>query len=473
MTQSHLKNAVTAVIDIGKTHVKLVALDALGATVFELRRPNVIADLPPYPQHDTEGIWNWLLDGLSTLAARHTVEAIVPVTHGATAALIGEHGLVRPILDYEYALPQVAHDDYELIRPHFDETCSPSLPAGLNLGRQLFWQQRAFPGPFSKIKYILMYPQYWAWRLCGVVVSEVTSLGCHTDLWDPRNHRFSSLADNQGWSHLFPPIRQAGETLGTLLTELAQRTGLPTSCRIICGIHDSNASLLRYLGSTPQGSGSAEKPTVISTGTWVIAAALGQTPDLLDQLDETRDMLANVNAYGVPVASIRFMGGREFSALAGNNPQQCSREDLQHLIAQETFALPSFSNSGGPFAGRSGVIVGPAPVNAQQKHALATLYCALMTDTCLRLLHATGPVVIEGSFTANRFYAQLLAALYPTQPVCVSDDASGTVCGGWLLADDSRIAVRAPARVAPFNLNGWTDYASKWQELTQNGTNTL
>jgi len=461
---------VTAVIDIGKTHVKLVALDALGATVSELRRPNLIADLPPYPQHDTDDIWNWLLEGLSTLAMRHTVEAIVPVTHGATAALIGENGLVLPILDYEYALPQTARDEYELIRAHFSETCSPSLPAGLNLGRQLFWQQSAFPDQFSEIKTILMYPQYWAWRLCGVAASEVTSLGCHTDLWNPRNHRFSSLADRRGWSHLFPALRQAGETLGTLLPELAQRTGLPTSCRIICGIHDSNASLLRYLGSASQGSESAEKPTVISTGTWVIAAALGRTPDLLDQLDETRDMLANVNAFGVPVPSIRFMGGREFSALAGNNLQQCTSVDLQRLITQETFALPSFSNSGGPFAGKPGVIAGPAPVTAGERYALATLYCALMTDICLTLLHATGPVVIEGSFTANLFYAQLLAALCPARPVLVSDDASGTVCGGWLLADGRRSAGRAPAEVAPVDLIGWTDYALKWRKLTQTGT---
>jgi L-fuculokinase len=30
-----------------------------------------------------------------------------------------------------------------------------------------------------------MYPQYWAWRLCGAAASEATSLGCHTDLWHP------------------------------------------------------------------------------------------------------------------------------------------------------------------------------------------------------------------------------------------------------------------------------------------------
>ena len=37
-----------------------------------------------------------------------------------------------------------------------------------------------------------MYPQYWAYRLTGVLANEVTSLGCHTDLWDYRAGDFST-----------------------------------------------------------------------------------------------------------------------------------------------------------------------------------------------------------------------------------------------------------------------------------------
>ncbi len=65
------------------------------------------------------------------------------------------------------------------------KTGSPTLPMGLNLGAQIHWQARRFPDAFAKTRHILMYPQYWAFRLTGVAASEATSLGCHTDLWAP------------------------------------------------------------------------------------------------------------------------------------------------------------------------------------------------------------------------------------------------------------------------------------------------
>jgi sugar (pentulose or hexulose) kinase len=86
-------------------------------------------------------------------------------------------------------------------------------------------------------------------------------------------------------------------------------TGLPTNCQALCGIHHTNASLLRHLDR-----GADAPRTVLSTGTWVIAAALGVPLAYL----RDHDMLANTNALGQPVACMRFMGGREFAV----RPQQ-------------------------------------------------------------------------------------------------------------------------------------------------------
>ena len=103
-------------------------------------------------------------------------------------------------------------------------------------------------------------------------------------------------------------------------------------CQVLCGIHDSNASLLRYL----EADANEQPRTVLSTGTWAIAAAFGAR---LDRLDETADMLANVNALGQPVACMRFMGGREFSVLAGGSPQLCDVADIARLVEQGTLSL--------------------------------------------------------------------------------------------------------------------------------------
>jgi sugar (pentulose or hexulose) kinase len=455
MTATDLAQDATIVLDIGKTNVKLVLLDTAGAVLAERRSPNTILTDGPYPHHDTERIWQWMLDGMKEFASLAHVGAIVPVTHGATAALVDDVGLVLPVLDYEFELPANHRAQYLEQRPAYDATYSPLLPAGLNLGRQLAWQAQAFPEQFGQARHILMYPQYWAWRLTGVAAGEVTSLGCHTDLWQPARQQYSQLVERMGWNALFPPLQAAWAPLGPLKDELLARTGLPGTCRVLCGIHDSNASLLRHLsaadGDVP--------PAILSTGTWVIAAAPGKP---LAGLREQADMLANSNALGQAVACIRFMGGREFGELAGADAQLCTVDDLQRLIDQGTMALPCFSQAGGPFAGRTGAIVGPQPADARQRYALATLYCVLMSDYCLAQLGADGAVVVEGSYTGNPWFAPLLAALRPLQAISSTDDTSGTTCGGWMLHHWGNAPVVRSSVAAPLALRGWDDYRAQW-----------
>jgi L-fuculokinase len=442
------------VLDIGKTNAKLALIDAGGRVLAERRRANAVQDSGPYPHLDVEGIWDWLLAGCREFAALATVSAIVPVTHGATAALVDEAGLVLPVLDYEAPLEGI---DYDSLRPAYGETFSPCLPAGLNLGRQLAWLAQRFSGEFARARHILTYPQYWAWRLSGVASAEATSLGCHTDLWDPLRQQYSSLVSRMGWQQLLPPLAQAWTPLGPVLPELAAATGLPPACVVLSGIHDSNASLMRYLDQ----EGKAAPRTVLSTGTWMIAAAFGAP---LEGLCERADMLANTNALGQPVACMRFMGGREFGELAGTQADTCSFEDIERLVAQGTMALPCFAATGGPFAGRAGSIEGPAPVDARERYALATLYTVLMTDYCLDALAAAGPLAVEGSFTANPWFGPLLATLRPQQPVSYSDDASGTTCGGWMLHYRGRMAPGSSSPVAARTLRGLAVYRERWLE---------
>ena len=445
----------TVVLDIGKTNVKLALIDAAGRLLAEQRRANAVLRDGPYPHHDVEGIWQWMLGGLRAFAAIATIDAIVPVTHGATAALVDDHGLVLPIPDYEHE-PAAPLADYLAVRPPYAQTRSPRLPAGLNLGRQLAWLATAHPTALRRVRHLLMYPQYWAWRLSGVAAGEVTSLGCHTDLWDPDRQQYSALVEGMGWQPLLPPLRRAWESLGTILPAVAAQTGLPAGCRVVCGIHDSNASLLRHLGG-------ASAPAVLSTGTWVIAAAPGRP---LDGLREDADMLANTSAQGDAVPCMRFMGGREFAELAGSSPASCGAGALQRMIDAGTYALPGFAGTGGPFAGRAGRIAGPAPVNDGERSALATLYVVLMSDYCLTALGADGAVVVEGSFTGNPHFAPLLAALRPGQPIAVTDDASGTTCGGWMLAHWGSVPSVQSTVVAPLALRGLAAYRDAWLALT-------
>ncbi len=226
-------------------------------------------------------------------------------------------------------------------------TYSPDLPLGLNLGRQLFFLQETQPQLFTRVSHALLYPQFWAWRLSGVMASEVTSLGCHSDLWLPGTD-FSRSWRNSGAGASSCRLRSLPVICSGRFAEVAAATGLDAECQVACGIHDSNASYLKFLIARDRN----EPFTVISSGTWTVVMANHAD---LTKLREDRDMLANVDAFGAPVATARFMGGREYEAIAGTDARP-NMPALLNVIERKVMALPAFA-SGGPFVGREGQVV--------------------------------------------------------------------------------------------------------------------
>lgn len=450
------------VLDVGKTNVKLHVLNRQQATLSSHTRDNVVLEQDPYPHADVEGAWVWLLEACGREAQRFDIGAISVTTHGATAALVGpspsDDDLMLPVLDYEWQGLN-ASDAYDAIRPPFFETLSPALPAGLNLGRQLHWLERTFPDAFQAAESILLYPQYWVFRLSGCRVSEVTSLGCHTDLWYPAKGDYSSLVDSRGWRSLFPPIVPAWDAPGPISPAVAAATGLPEDCRVHAGVHDSNASFLRFLLARPD-----DPFTLVSTGTWVVCMASGGS---VAALTEARDMLANVDVNGRQVPCCRFMGGREYAEICRQSGatvgEPATVEGVETVIADEVFALPDFSSGSGPFGGAPPTIEG----RVANGNALATLYCALMVDVCLDLLDVTGDVIVAGSYLKNPLLCSLIAALRARQDVYLSSDSAGTLRGAAQLTDWERPAAVSLTRAKTTRVAGLTRYRERWRALAE------
>lgn len=447
-----------AVIDIGKTNAKVVLIDRASRAQLAVRStPNTVQRSGTYPHADVDMLWAFILESLKSLHANHGIDGISITTHGATAALLADGQLALPVLDYEHDGPEETGAEYGVVRPPFAESLSPRLPNGLNLGAQFFWQSQRFADAFETVTAIVAYPQYWAWRLTGVLASEVTSLGCHTDLWAPDANDFSSLVDRQGWRKLFPAVRPAASILGMLLPDIARATGLATDTPVTCGIHDSNASLLPHLGvdATPF--------TILSTGTWAIAMTVGGDTA---GLDPARDSLANVDAYGRPVPTARFMAGREFDLLV---PEICepSMPDIARVIESDIQALPTLIPGVGPFPqGKGGWTTAPQALSAGERTAAASLYLALMTEACLGLCGLGQRIVIEGPLARNALFGPALAALTGVA-VSASGDATGTSLGASLLFGGERAERPALPPLAPFVHPGLADYATRWRSRSR------
>jgi L-fuculokinase len=449
MTQGSL----VAVLDVGKTNAKVALVDpALGQEIWSVRRANALLQGVATRELDIVAIEQWLLDSLRDAPQRERIGCIVPIAHGAAAVLVDHQGAVLAAPDYEDPCFDEVADEYAGLRDSYAVTFSPNLPQGLNLGRQLFYLQRRHADLFGNAAQILLYPQYWSWRLCGVMSAEMTSLGTHTDLWRPHDQVYSALARRQGWARLMPSMHRATDQLGRLRPAVAAAAGLPESCVVVCGIHDSNASYLRFLMDRER-----EAFTVVSSGTWTIVMA---NRGDLRRLREERDMLANVNVFGAPVATARYMGGREYEAIA-QGAGEPTIDALIEVLTRGALALPSFA-SAGPYSGRVGSLEGVEALDGPQRAALATLYSALMTAQLIESLGTAGEIFIDGPLARNPLFAGLLGACVPVGTVRTYPEGGGTRVAAHLAG------LRTPhpgmlRNVAPLRLPGLLEYQANWR----------
>jgi L-fuculokinase len=442
-----LAQELIAVFDAGKTHAKLALVGASSGVIehcVETHMPALSG--PPMPQLDVRALERWLIASLASAPGRERVATLVPVAHGAAAALIDRGGEVLLVPDYEARDFEAESRAYDERRDPFTQTFSPALPLGLNLGRQLYFVQTHYEPLFRRATRILLYPQYWAWRFSGAEASEVTSLGCHSDLWHPCEQEYSSLARRQGWSAMLPPLRNASDVIGKVTPALARATGLDPQCRVLSGIHDSNASYLAHLGARALD----EPMAVVSSGTWTIVMSRGSP---LHRLKEEHGMMANVDAFGVPVATARNMGGREYALIAGERGLRCTptMRALDSVMKQDAMVWPA-------------MLEPPAALIVAERCALATLYSALMVDLWLAVLAARGDVVIDGPLARNALFPALLRALRPSQNVLVVRGEVGTAAAARALASSRAAPVETAAADALPLPSSLERYRSAWRD---------
>jgi len=445
------------VLDVGKTHAKLTLWNRHGVLIESRSRPNAGVEGRDYRALDTAGIESWVAETLADFARLGNVGAIVPVGHGAAAAILRGGQLACAPVDYEQPIPAPIRTQYDELRDQFRHTGSPALPDGLNLGAQLYWLESLLPDVLRGDAIIVPWAQYWAWVLSGVVASEVTSLGCHTDLWRPTEGRPSTLAVARGWDARLAPLRRADEVLGTLRPAWVSRTGLPTDTRVLCGLHDSNAALLAARGFAEIAE---QEATVVSTGTWFVAmrSPAIAVPSVCAGLPERRDCLINVDVHGKPIPSARFMGGRELESLLADSgghvddPTEQSRlvDAVGRVVRSGAMVLPTLAPGVGPFPhARHRWLI--EAQHSDARGAAACLYAALVLDAALDLIGTCERILVEGRFAAAEAFVRALARLRPGTAVYASPAHNGVPYGALRLLDPTLPPPGSLQRVEPID----------------------
>jgi sugar (pentulose or hexulose) kinase len=449
------------VVDVGYTNTKAILFSPDLKILAERKIASRHLEGPPYKMIDPEPVIAFLQNALLELDAILPVDCIVPSAHGACIVSLNADGsLAFPVMDYSSEPPADVIADYRKIEPAFSEVYCTLLPMALTHAMQLFWQQRLFPQEFKAVKTILPWMQYIAFRLCGVVATEISSMACQSQLLNVNTGEPSSLAVTQGWGNRYAPQKKAWARLGKLNAEF-KNAGFRGKAQVLTGVHDSNANYLRYL------AGGLKDFTLLSTGTWIIS--FNSAADI-SKLDHTKDTNTNTDVLGRAVACSRFFGGKELEILLeGASAEMANLRDVQKLVTAGTMALPSFTDSGGPFpgTGNKGRIVGPIITTDSERASLAALYCAQMVSAQLDAVQCKNQIIVDGPFAKNAVFLELLAQLRTGQNVYASDLRDGTAVGAACLAlmTDAKLPnIKIKLSLITFaEIHGLENYMLNWR----------
>lgn len=295
------KTKVTAVFDIGKTNKKFFLFDANFQEVYkEYTQFDEIKDEDGFPTENLPALQQWLKELFDRIlsAENYDIKAINFSTYGASFVHIDKDGKVlTPLYNYLKPIPEsFIAEFYNTHKNVSVETASPK--AGLlNSGLQLYWLKKTKPELYKKIKYSLHFPQYLSYLFTGIPLSEYTSLGSHTLLWDYKKNDYHDWVYQEKINEVFPPIVSTQTSINMNYNRGKIKIGV--------GIHDSSAALLPYLFSK-------NKPfLLLSTGTWSISLNPNNNERLTAD-DLNNNCLNYMQIDGRRVKATRFFMGNEY-----------------------------------------------------------------------------------------------------------------------------------------------------------------
>ncbi len=452
---------VIAILDIGKTNKKLFLFNELYDTVWEKTDalPEV-NDEDGFPCEDLYGLWSWVVSNLAVAgkSGAFDLRAINFSAYGASFVHIGKTGepltpLYNYLKPYPGELKKQFYDQYGGEAGFSLMAASPVL-GSLNSGMQLYRIKNERPDCFAKINYSLHLPQWLSWMMTGKASSDITSIGCHTNLWNFSQHDYHEWVFREGIINKLPPIQSTGTIYPFLPQSIAHdRAGLPAIGLVGIGLHDSSAALIPYMKHFP-------KPFVlISTGTWCISLnPFNDDPLTVSELES--DCLCYLSYKGKPVKASRLFVGieyeREMERVAAYF--QKNKNYFQTVIFDPDIVsqLRSLEEPGGfnrPVSQH--IRSGFAQRDLMEFDCFESAYHRLLMDimekqvasTRLILSNAVENIFVDGGFARNPVYMQLLATAFPLMKVFAAQMAQASAAGAAMVIHEHWNTLATPTDI--------------------------
>jgi hypothetical protein len=409
-----LRTPVIAVFDIGKTNKKVFLWNTAFEIVFEKQQSFAeIVDEDGFACEDLATLQQWIISTFTEICQMPEFELVGLnfSAYGASFVYVDRMGEpVAPL--YNYLKPvsgPFPYADFGGEAEFARKTASPIL-GNLNSGLQVY---AARLKPFwPEVFKAFHFPNYLASLFTGKFLSEITSIGCHTALWD----------FDKGQYH--PWVSAIEDKLAPISVEsFIAIDGINYGF----GLHDSSAALVPYLRSI------SEEFVLLSTGTWCIAMhPFNESPLTADEL--ANDVLCYLQPNGKPVKASRLFGGHfheeqvaRMEAHFGGSFKDCRFSDSVFKLkpkASSVFECAFTSRNLAEFAD------------------LASAYDQFMVDLVgqqifsLNLLLKDAPVkqlLVDGGFSKNEWYMRLLARAFPELEVYAAEVAQASALGAALM----------------------------------------
>jgi len=429
-----MRTPVVAIFDVGKTNKKLFLFDERYNIVFERSaRFLETVDEDGDPCENLESLRLSVFDSLHEVFRldEFDIKAINFTSYGASFVYLDESGRpLTPLYNYLKTYPKALEDqlynNYGGVEDFSLKTASPAL-GSLNSGLQVYRLQQENPEVYEKMKYAVHLPQYLSFLVSGQIYSDMTSIGCHTALWDFEKNDYHQWVRDTGIDRKLAPVVKGEEVFSAAFPGSTYKVGV--------GLHDSSSALIPYLLNFH------EPFILISTGTWCISLNPFNDEGLTKEQLE-KDCLFYMTYAGTPVKASRLFAGYEhdvqtkriaehFQVTTGRFKQieidwslidklSKGKEIPSHLDAFGQVDLNNFADY----------------VEAYHAFMLYLVEAQVASTRLILAAKRIQRIFVDGGFSKNNIFMNLLAKTFGNIEIYAASMAQATAIGAALVIHD-------------------------------------